>query len=385
MTSEPIYLDNNATTRCDPRVLEKMLPYFSQWYGNPANGFHRQGRKAAKAIDEAREQVARLLHARPGEIVFTAGATESNNLAILGLAHMARNGNRKHIVTSAIEHKAVLLPCKKLQEEGFTVTILPVDRNGCVSLAAAKEAISEQTLLVSIQAANNEIGTLQPVQAIAEIAHEHGAWVHSDAAQAVGKIEVDVDQLGVDLLSASAHKLYGPKGIGSLYIRGGARAIHLEPLLYGGGQEGELRSGTSNVPSIVGFGEACQLAAEVVATEGPQLAALRNQFEKSLLQIVPHLKINGYEALRLPNTSSLVFPSLDADALLLNLPDIMMGNGSACSSGAIEPSHVLTAIGLPRSEANATVRASLGRFTTPGDISTAVTRIGQAIQSLTIN
>jgi cysteine desulfurase len=383
MPNDPIYLDYNATTPCDPRVVDKMLPYFSQWYGNPATGLHIQGRKAAKAVDHARDQISALLNVRPGELVFTAGATESNNLAILGLARMARDGKRKQIVTSAIEHKAVLLPCKKLEKEGFTVTVLPVDSTGRVSVEAANAAITEQTLLVSLQIANNEIGTLQPIKAITELAHERGVFVHSDAAQAVGKIATDVAALDVDMLSLSAHKLYGPKGSGALYIRGGSHAIPLEPLLYGGGQESNIRSGTSNVSAIVGFGEACQLAAESVPTEVTRLTTLRDQFEAALLQSVPNLKINGYRAPRLPNTSSLVFPNIDADALLLNLPDVMMGTGSACNSGAIEPSHVLLALGLTREEATSTIRASLGRFTTTDNITMAVVQIKQSLECLT--
>lgn len=385
MPNEPIYLDYNATTPCDPRVVEKMLPYFSQWYGNPANGLHVQGRKAAKAVDNAREQISALLNVRPGEVVFTAGATESNNLAILGLARMARHGKRKQIVTSAIEHKAVLLPCKELEKEGFTITVLPVDSTGCVSVEAANAAITEQTLLVSLQIANNEIGTLQPIKAITDVAHECGALVHSDAAQAVGKIVVDVAALDVDMLSLSAHKLYGPKGIGVLYIRGGSRVIPLEPLLYGGGQESNIRSGTANVSAIVGFGEACQLVAESVPAEVLRLTALRDQFEAALRQSVSNLQINGYRAPRLPNTSSLVLSNVDADALLLNLPDVMMGTGSACSSGAIEPSHVLLALGLTREEATSTVRASLGRFTTADHVTIAVAQIKQALKTLMIN
>ena len=256
-----IYLDYNATTPCDPRVVEKMLPFFSEWYGNPATGLHLQGRRAARAVDEAREQVAALIGGQPGEVIFTGGATESNNLAILGLGRANRNTSRTRIVTSAVEHKAVLLPCQKLQEEGYELIVLPVDEQGRVLLDAAEAAIDDKTLLVSVQAANNEVGTLQPIARIAEIAHEHGAIVHCDAAQAVGKIPVDLtaDDWQVDLLSISAHKLYGPKGVGALYVRNGLRAHSMEPLQYGGGQEHGLRSGTSNVPGIVGFGEACRI------------------------------------------------------------------------------------------------------------------------------
>jgi cysteine desulfurase len=359
-----------------------MLPYFSEWYGNPANGLHIQGRKSARAVTDAREQIAALLSAQPGEIIFTAGATESNNLAILGLARMARNANRKRIVTTAVEHKAVLLPCKKLAEEGFELVVLPVDRNGRVLLDAVRAAITPETLLVSVQAANNEIGTIQPVAEIAEIAHEQGALVHCDAAQAVGKVAVDVNALAVDLLSVSAHKLYGPKGIGCLYVRGGTRAIALEPLTYGGGQEHGLRSGTTNVPGVVGFGEACAIAQVEMPHEMARLAALRDRLEVELLAQIDGLLINGRGAKRLPNTSSLTFPKIDADALLLNMPQLMLGTGSACTSGAIEPSHVLQAIRLSQADASSTIRVSLGRYVDPSDIMMAARSIIETYRNL---
>ncbi|MCX6042572.1 MAG: cysteine desulfurase family protein [Caldilinea sp.] len=344
MRLDPIYLDYNATTPCDPRVVEKMSPFFTEWYGNPANVLHIQGRRSARAVADAREQIAALIVARPGEIFFTAGATESNNLAILGLARAARRSTRRRIVTASAEHKAVLLPCKKLADDGFEVVILPVDRNGRVDVEAARSAIDTGTLLVSVQAANNEIGTIQPVAEIAALAHEMGAFVHCDAAQAVGKIPVNVDDLGVDLLSASAHKLYGPKGIGCLYVRGGTRTIALEPLAYGGGQENAI-------------------AQAELTDEMARLTALRDTLETALLAEIDGLRINARDADRLPNTSSLTFPGVDADALLLNMPKVMLGTGSACTSGAVEPSHVLTAIGLNRAESSSTIRLSLGRFT----------------------
>lgn len=376
--SAPIYLDYNATTPVDPRVLEAMLPYFSQVYGNPANGLHRQGRLAAQAVDVAREQVAQLLGARPHEVFFTAGATESNNLAIIGLAQAAAKGARRRIVMTAIEHKAVLTPCQRLTREGWEVVVLPVDRHGVVDLAAAESAITTETLLVSIHAANNEIGTIQPVAQVAAMAHDRGALVHSDAAQALGKIPVDVGALGVDLLSASAHKLYGPKGIGLLFVHGGTRRIPLEPLSLGGGQEAGLRSGTSNVPGIVGCGAACEVAGSDLAEESRRIRTLRDDLERDLGGRVPGLSINGSGAARLPNTSSLVFPGVEADALLLNLPALMLGTGSACTSGAIEPSHVLQAMGLSRGAAYATVRASLGRFTREDDIHRAAGLMAEA-------
>jgi len=379
-----IYLDYNATTPCDPRVVEKMLPFLTEWYGNPATGLHLQGRKAARTVDEAREQIAALINCRPGELIFTAGATESNNLAILGLGRAHRHGGRTRIVTSAVEHKAVLLPCRQLQEEGYELIVLPVDSQGRVSIDEAEAAINDQTLLVSVQAANNEVGTLQPIAAIAEIAHERGAIVHCDAAQAVGKIPVDLaaEAWQVDLLSISAHKLYGPKGIGALYVRNGPRALVLEPLQYGGGQEHGLRPGTTNVPGIVGFGEACRICTAELAQESIRIAGLRDRFEQALLAGTPGLKINGCGAQRLPNTSSLTFPGVDADALLLNLPGVMMGTGSACSSGALEPSHVLLAMGLSRAEAGATVRTSLGRYTTLDEVVCAEKSILEMVISL---
>ncbi len=377
-----IYLDYNATTPCDPRVVEKMLPYFNQFFANPANGYHPLGRAAARAIDDARAQVAALVHTQPENIIFTGGATESNNLAILGLARRAASApppaRRRQIVPSAVEHKAVLLPCKQLQANGFELTVLPVDSNGRVSLEAAKAAISDQTLLVSIQAANNEIGTLQPVAEIAAVAHEYGALVHCDAAQAVGKIALDMEVIGVDFLSLSAHKLYGPKGIGALCSRTSAAWRALEPLYYGGGQELGLRSGTSNVPAIVGFGEACRIAAECLSVEGKEIEEQRDQLERELAAAIPGIAFNAQGAQRLPNTASVIFPDVDADALLLNAPGVMLGLGSACNSRALEPSHVLEAIGLSRERAFSTVRITLGRFTSQADVTEAVKQIAQA-------
>jgi cysteine desulfurase len=377
-----IYLDNNATTPCDPKVVEKMLPYFNEIYGNPANGLHKQGRLASKAVDEAREQVANLIGARAHEIVFTSGATESDNLAILGIARIHRGEKRNRIVTSTIEHKAVLLVCKKLQEEGFDVVFLPVDKEGRVILEAATREITPNTLLVSIHGANNEIGTIQPITKIARMAHDNGALFHCDAAQAVGKIPVDVIQWGTDLLSISAHKLYGPKGIGALFIRGGASTLPVEPIWYGGGQEYGIRSGTSNVPGIVGFGEACSIAKAELPMESNRIRELKRQLETTLLSKICSLRVNASNAPRLPNTTSLTFPGIDADALILNSPEIMIGTGSACTSGAIEPSHVLTAIGLTRENAGSTIRISLGRFTSPDQIPMVVSTIIAAYTKL---
>lgn len=374
-----IYLDYNATTPVDPRVAEKMFPYFSEIFGNPSNGFHRQGRLAAQAVITAREQVSSMIGAEPHEIVFTSGATESNNQAILGLAHLHINNARKRIVTSKIEHKAILNPLKKLSEEGFEIISLDVDSQGVVSIEQATQFIDEKTLLVSVHLANNEIGTIQPVQAIAEIAHKYGVLVHSDAAQAVGKIPVNVQELGVDLLSMSAHKLYGPKGIGALFIRNGIRGIPMEPLLYGGGQENGFRSGTTNVSGIVGFGEAARISKGVLTEEMIRISTLRDHLEEQLSNEIPNLIINAQKAQRLPNTSSLIFLGVEADALLFNLPDVMLGTGSACTSGTIEPSHVLQAIGISREDASAMIRVSLGRYTSESDIRQACNSLVEAV------
>jgi len=385
MIETSIYLDNNATTPCDHRVLEKMLPYFTEIYGNPSNGYHRQGRLAAKAIDIAREQVAGLIGAQAYEIIFTSGATESNNLAILGTARIHMSDQRKGIVTSKIEHKAVINPCRKLSSEGFNAVFLTVESNGQVNVDEAKRGIDNSTLLVSIHLANNEIGTIQPVKEIANFAHQKGAIVHCDAAQAVGKISVNVEELGVDFLSLSAHKFYGPKGIGALYIRGGTKVFPLEPLAYGGGQEKDIRSGTSNVPGIVGLGEAASICMSTLFEEARRIQDLRDLLEERLKTKIPDLLINGQKGYRLPNTSSLTLPSVEADALLLNLPEVMLGTGSACTSGALGPSHVLEAIGIPREKAHNTIRASLGRFTTNEQIINAVEFISLEYQKLLVS
>lgn len=382
MINKGIYLDYNATTPCDPRVVEKMLPYFTEIYGNPSNGLHQQGRRSAKAVDEARQNIASLIGASAKEIVFTAGATESNNLAILGLARSQARGGRKRIVTSAVEHKSVLAPCNKLADAGFDIVILPVDSGGRVVLEAARQAITEDTLLVSVQLANNEVGTLHPVNELSAIAHSVGSVFHCDATQAIGKIPVDLYLLGVDIGSMSAHKLYGPKGVGALFVSRGIRSSSIEPIIYGGGQENGMRSGTTNVPAIVGFGEACALANNALHDEKKRICTLRDLFEKELSERIPEVTINGKDHDRLPNTSSLTFNDVDADALIMNLNTVMVGTGSACSSGAIGPSHVLEAMGLSRDQAHSTIRVSMGRFTNEQEIVMAVEDIDIAFRKL---
>ena len=376
-----IYLDNHATTPCDPAVVRAMLPYFGEAYGNPASALHAPGQAAAEAVEEAREHVAALIGAMRSEVLFTAGATESNNLALFGLAYAAGEGRRR-IVTTAVEHKAVLGPCRALGKQGFDVVVLPVDEKGRIDLDAAEEAIDEDTLLVSVQAANNEIGTIQPVAEVARLAHEKGALVHCDAAQAVGKVPVDVEDWDVDLFSVSAHKLYGPKGVGALYVRGGPYALPISPLLVGGGQEKGLRAGTLNVPGIVGLGEACRLSEQLLPQESARIGALRDRLEEAVLQGAPAMRRNGAAENRLPGNCSLIFPGIDAEALVVNAQELAISTGSACTSGAPEPSHVLLATGLSREEAYATVRIGVGRFNTEEEMDRAAEAILRASERL---
>ena|SRR6476661_802145 len=365
-----IYLDHHATTPCDPLVVEAMLPYFTAQFGNPSSA-HAAGTRTADAVQQAREQVASLVGAQPGEVIFTSGATEANNLALLGYARAARaTSSRRRIVISAIEHKAIINPAKQLAREGFEIVTLPVDNQGTVDLSAAADAITPDTLLVSIHAANSEIGTIQPIAKLAELAHAAGALLHSDAAQAVGKIPVDMLAWGADMLSISGHKLYGPQGIGALIVRH-PRRTQLEPLSYGGGQERGWRAGTLNVPGIVGLGAACALSSELLPIEIIRLASLRDDFESTVLAAISGVYRNGNSAYRLPHNSSLTFPGLEADALLARLPHLALSTGSACDTGTVEPSATLLALGLSRDDARATVRIGLGRFTTQQELEQA--------------
>jgi cysteine desulfurase len=376
-----IYLDHHSSTPTDPRVVQAMMPYWTDNPANPSNPYHPLGRKAAEAVENAREQVATLIGARSSEIVFTTGATESNNMALLGTA-MAHTGHRRRIVTCAVEHRSVLQPCRWLAEQGFEVIILPVDRLGHVDLAVLERSVDHNTLLVSIQLANNEIGTIQRTEQISKIVHEQGALFHCDGAQAVGKVPVDVDQLSIDMLSLSAHKMHGPKGIGALYVRGGAKRGRVQPLMFGGGQEWGLRPGTLNVSAIVGFGEACKICREEMDEEARRVGRLRDRLEQLLLERLPGVQRNGDLSCRLPNNSSLTLPYIEADALLLNLPDVALSTGSACTAGALEPSHVLQAIGLSREDAYRTVRVGLGRFNTEEEIEYAAGRIVEVVHHL---
>jgi cysteine desulfurase len=383
----PIYLDNQSSTRTDPRVLEAMLPYFTEDFGNPHSTSHAYGRIAAEAIELARGEIAALIHADPREIVFTSGATESNNLAIKGAAHFARayaQGGRvrDHIIALQTEHKCVLESCKELEREGFGVTYLPVEPNGVVSLRALEEAISERTLLVSVMAAHNEIGVIQPLAAIGALCRSKGVLFHSDAAQAFGKISLDVEAMKIDLLSVSGHKIYGPKGIGALYIRRRPR-VRLLPLIDGGGQERGLRSGTLPTPLCVGLGRAAAIAGAEMEDEAERLRQLRDSLLRNLARRIPGLRLNGDAEHRLPGSLNLTFPGIPALALIEACPSIAISTGSACSSASVEPSYALRALGLPDELANASIRVGLGRFTTAAEVEFAADALAAASSGLT--
>ena len=371
---KPIYLDNNATTPCAAEVVEAMLPYLREEYGNPGSP-HIMGRRAARAVTDAREQIAEVLGCDPSEVFFTSGATEGNNLVLLGLQPDA--SDRRGIAVSAVEHKAVLSPCEHLQEAGISVTQIPVDRNGLVGLEALEQRLSAETALVAVQAANNETGVLQPIEDIAERAHRVGALVHCDGAQALGKMPFSVVDSGVDFAAFSAHKLYGPKGIGCLYVRAGLKN-RLAPILYGGGHEAGMRPGTLNVPGIMGFAAAVTLVSSRRQEEMQKVGALHDLMEAELVRRIPGARVNGRGAPRLPGTSSVTIPGVPADALLANVPDVCFSSGSACTSGAIAPSHVLVAMGISRDDADCTVRLGIGRQNLAEEVRTAVELIATA-------
>jgi len=359
-----------------------MLPFFTVFAANSSSA-HAPGRHVHNAIEAARNEVGALVAASAEEIVFTSGATESVNLAIRGLAERhGRETSRRRIVTTPLEHKAVLESCARLGRQGFEVLTLPVDRTGRVMIDTAARLINADTLLVSIQSSNNEIGTIQSLEELVDIAHQAGAVFHCDAAQSVGKMPVCVNAWGVDLMSFSSHKMYGPKGVGALYVRGGARTSVLTPIFDGGGQEKGLRPGTLNTPAIVGFGEACKISGRELHDETPRLNVLRDRLQRELLSIDPLFRVNADGVERLPNTSSIQFSGLEADALLANASGVALSIGSACNSGAVGPSHVLKAIGLSDSEAYSTVRFSVGRFTSDDDIDAAVQQIAAAVTAL---
>jgi cysteine desulfurase len=377
--NRPVYLDNQATTRCDPRVVDAMLPFFTERYGNPHSVEHVMGNDAEAAVEAARAQVAALVGADVKEIVFTSGATESNNIAIKGAARFAaRMGNeRRRIVTVATEHKCVLESVADLAEEGFEPVFLPVRPDGLLDPDALRDALTEQTLLVSVMAVNNEIGVVQDIPALAAIAKQAGALFHTDIAQATGKIPLDLTGWRVDIASISGHKLYGPKGVGALFVRRRPR-VRLAPLFSGGGQERGLRSGTLPAPLIVGLGEACRLAQEEMADEAARIATLRAHLLGRLRQDIPGIVVNGSMAARIAGTLNLTFPLTSAADLMARAPELCVSTGSACSSAEVEPSYVLRALGVPDDAAARTLRIGIGRFTSPADIDYAAAALAAA-------
>ncbi len=376
----PVYLDNHATTRVDPRVVETMMPYFEEHYGNAASRHHEFGWKAEAAVEHARAQVARLIHADPKEIVFSSGATESINLALKGIAegHASRGD---HVIAAQTEHKAVLDTCARLAHYNYNVTYLPVDRDGLVSPDAVRDAITGQTILVTIMLANNEIGTIAPLREIGMLCRQRGVVFHTDATQAVGKIPVDVSELNVDLMSFSAHKMYGPKGIGALFISKTRPRLSVVQQIDGGGHEHGLRSGTLNVPAIVGFGKACEISEAEMADESARTAKLRNNLVDGISAGVEGVFINGHPFARLPQNANLTFARVNADRLMMEMKDIAVSSGSACSSASPEPSHVLKAIGLSGEAIRSTLRFGLGRFTTQEEIDYVIQRVVDSVKT----
>jgi len=380
MLKLPIYLDNNATTPMDPRVLEAMLPYFTEYFGNAASRNHPFGWKAEEAVDYAREQVAKVINASEKEIIFTSGATESNNLALKGVFEMYREkGN--HIITVNIEHKAILDACRHLEQQGAEVTYLVPQADGRVTVEQVEAAIKPTTILISVMYANNEIGCINPIREIGEMAHKHGVLMHTDATQSVGKIPVDVLADHIDLASFSAHKMYGPKGVGALYVRRKNPRVKVTSQMDGGGHERGMRSGTLNVTGIVGFGKACELAMNEMAAESVRLSALRDKLETELLQLEESY-VNGSIAHRLPHITNISFKYVEGEGLMMGVKDIAVSSGSACTSASLEPSYVLKNLGLDDELAHSSLRFGLGRFTTEEQIDYAIDHVKTAVIKL---
>lgn len=376
----PIYLDYQATTPCDPRVVEVMLPYFTEKFGNPHSRNHAYGWEAEEAVELAREQVAAIIGADSKEIVFTSGATESNNLAIKGVAHFYKD-KKDHIITVVTEHKCVLDTCRHLETEGFKVTYLPVKANGLIDLAELEAAITDKTALVSVMAVNNEIGVIQPIAEIGAICRKHGVFFHSDCAQAVGKIPLDVNAMNIDLMSISGHKIYGPKGIGALFVRRRPR-VRLQALINGGGQERGMRSGTLATPLVVGLGEACRISQEEMETEAKRLTALRDRLLKGVAAKLPEIYVNGDMEHRVPGNINISFAFVEGEGLMMGVKDLAVSSGSACTSASLEPSYVLRAIGLDAEMAHTSLRIGLGRFSTEEEVDFAIDHIVDAVSRL---
>ncbi len=377
----PVYLDYSATTPCDPRVVERMLPYFTDTFGNAASRSHAFGWTAEAAVERAREQVAELIGAHPKEVLWTSGSTEANNLAIKGTAEMYREkGN--HLITAITEHKAVLDPMKRLESQGFEITWLPVDSEGRVDLAQLAAAITEKTLLVSLMAANNEIGTLHPLKEIGALCKQKGVLFHTDATQAVGRIPLDVEAQHIDLMSLSAHKFYGPKGVGALYVRRRSPRVRLSAQMDGGGHERGMRSGTLNVPGVVGMGAAAELARVEMPVETERLRQLRDRLEARLLRDNPDAAVNGDRERRLPNLTNVSFPYVEGESLIMGIKEVAVSSGSACTSASLEPSYVLKGLGLGDERAHSSIRFSVGRFTTEAEVDFAAERVTAEVKRL---
>jgi len=377
----PIYMDNHATTRVDPRVLEAMLPYFSEAFGNSASRSHSFGWTADAEVGAARAQIAKLIGAIAKEIIFTSGATESDNLAIKGVAEAYKEtGN--HIITAVTEHKAVLDSCKHLEKYGYRVTYLPVQKDGLIDLDDLRRAMDDKTVLVSIMAANNEIGVLQPIAEIGKLCRERGVLFHTDAAQAVAKIPIDVNQQNIDLMSIASHKMYGPKGMGALYVRSKDPSVRLAAIIDGGGHERGMRSGTLNVPGIVGLGKACAIAADEMPKEACHLAGLRNRLCDRIMSRLDQVYLNGSMEHRLSGNLNLSFANVDGEALMLGLNDIAVSSGAACTSAKLEPSYVLKALGCPDELATSSIRFGLGRFNTEAEVDYVADRVVETVQGL---
>jgi cysteine desulfurase len=377
----PIYMDNHATTRVDSRVLQAMMPFLTEAYGNAASRSHGFGWAADQAVEKARAQVAKLIGASAREIVFTSGATESDNLAITGAVQA--QGGRGHVITQATEHNAVLDTCWWLEKHGTRITVLPVDAEGLIQIEDLRRALEEEKpVLVTILAANNEIGTLQPVDEIGALCHERGVLFHTDAAQTVGKVPVDVNRSQIDLLSISGHKIYGPKGVGALYIRRRNPRVELVEQMHGGGHERGMRSGTLNVPGIVGLGAACEIAGAELEAEAARLSALRDRLQAKIEAGLDRVKVNGAKMRRLPGNLNMTFEQVDSETLMMGLKDVALSSGSACTSAKIEPSHVLRALGLSEEAAHSSIRFGLGRFNTEEEVDYVAERLVDVVKKL---
>ena len=377
----PIYMDNHATTPMDPRVLEEMLPYFMEKFGNAASRNHSFGWAAEEGVETARERIAKLVGATTKEIIFTSGATESDNLAIKGVAEMYREkGN--HIITAVTEHKAVLDTCKRLEKYGYRVTYLPVQKDGLIDLDDLKRAMDDKTILVTIMFANNEIGVLQPVEEIGKLCRERGVIFHSDATQAVGKIPVDVNKQNIDVMSISGHKMYGPKGVGALYVRRKNPRVQVSAIIDGGGHERGMRSGTLNVPGIVGLGKACAIAQEEMPKESCRMAGLRNRLRDRIMNRLDESYINGSMEHRLPGNLNISFAYVEGESLLMGINDVAVSSGSACTSATLEPSYVLKALGTGDDLAHSSIRFGLGRFNTEAEVDYVADRVIETVERL---